>query len=74
MSKSFGPKIYLVKGNFESKKGSVYNFKVPGEMNLKTRPSLDSEAATMYKLKGQSSNMQTGQSFKYCTYCKLHWG
>ena len=30
----------------------------------KTRPSSDSEAATMYKLKGQSSNMQTGQSFE----------
>ena len=29
-----------------------------------TRPSSDSEAATMYKLKGQSSNMQTGQSFE----------
>ena len=29
-----------------------------------TRPSSDSEAATMYKLKGKSSNMQTGQSFK----------
>ena len=29
-----------------------------------TRPSSDSEAATMYKLKGQSSNMRTGQSFK----------
>ena len=31
----------------------------------KTRPSSDSEAATMYKLKGQSSNMQTGQSFQH---------
>ena len=30
----------------------------------KTRPSSDSEAATMYKLKGKSSNMQTGQGFK----------
>jgi len=29
-----------------------------------TRPLSDSEAATMYKLKGQSSNMQTGQNFK----------
>ena len=29
-----------------------------------TRPSSDSEAATMYKLKGQSSNMRTGQGFK----------
>ena len=29
-----------------------------------TRPSSDSEAATMYKLKGQSSNMRTGQSFE----------
>ena len=31
----------------------------------KTRPSSDSEAATMYKLKGQSLNMSTGQGFKY---------
>ena len=31
----------------------------------KTRPSSDSEAATMYKLKGQSSNVRTGQGFKY---------
>ena len=30
----------------------------------KTRPSSDSEAATMYKLKGESSNMRTGQGFK----------
>ena len=30
----------------------------------KTRPSSDSEAVTMYKLKGQSSNMQIGQGFK----------
>ena len=30
----------------------------------KTKPSLDSEAGTKYKLKGQSSNMQTGQSFE----------
>ena len=29
-----------------------------------TRPSSDSEAATMYKLKGKSSNMRTGQGFK----------
>ena len=32
---------------------------------VKTRPSSDSEAATMYKLKGQSSNMQTGRSFEH---------
>ena len=31
----------------------------------KTRPSSDSEAATMYKLKGKSSNMWTGQGFKW---------
>ena len=30
----------------------------------RTRPSSDSEAATMYKLKGKSSNMRTGQGFK----------
>ena len=29
-----------------------------------TRPSSDSEAATMYKLTGKSSNMRTGQGFK----------
>ena len=29
-----------------------------------TRPSSDSEAATMYKLKGQSSNKRAGQSFE----------
>ena len=29
----------------------------------KTRPSLDLEAGTMYKLKGQSSNMQTDYIF-----------
>ena len=29
-----------------------------------TRPSSDSEAATMYKLKGRSSNMRTGKSFE----------
>ena len=29
-----------------------------------TRPSSDSEAATMYKLKGQSSNMRTGSNMR----------
>ena len=29
------------------------------------RPSSDSEAGTMYKLKGQSLNRRTGQGFKY---------
>ena len=29
-----------------------------------TRPLSDSEAATMYKLKRQSSNMRTGRGFK----------
>ena len=33
-------------------------------IDLKTRPSSNLEAATMYKLKGQSLNMQTGQGFK----------
>ena len=32
---------------------------------LKAKPSSDSEAGTMYKLKGQSSNMWIGQEFKY---------
>ena len=40
---------------------NLKNFNFPPN---KTRPSLDLEAATMYKLKGQSSNLQTGQSFK----------
>ena len=39
-------------------------FLLTGGFNLKTRPSSDSEAATMYKLKGQSSNMRTGQGYK----------
>ena len=30
----------------------------------RTRPSSDSEAATVYKLKGKSSNMRTSQGFK----------
>ena len=34
------------------------------EYALETRPSSDSEAATMYKLKDQTSNMRTGQSFE----------
>ena len=33
--------------------------------DLATRPSSDSEAATMYKLKGKSSNKRTGQGFKW---------
>ena len=32
---------------------------------IETRPLSDSEAATIYKLKGQSLNMQTHQGFKY---------
>ena len=32
---------------------------------LGTRSSTDLEAATMYKLKGQSSNMRTDQSLRY---------
>ena len=35
-----------------------------GSHHNQTRPSSYSEAATMYKLKGQSSNMRTGQSFE----------
>ena len=31
----------------------------------RTRPSSGSKTATMYKLKGYSSNMQTGQGFKH---------
>ena len=36
-----------------------------------TRPLSDSEAATMYKLKRQSSNMQTGQSFEHRELVRL---
>ena len=35
-----------------------------GRHAKQTRPLSDSEAATMYKLKGQSSDMRTGQGFK----------
>ena len=34
------------------------------EIYKNIRPLSDSEAATMYKLKGKSSNMRTGQGFK----------
>ena len=34
-------------------------------MYFKFDTKSDSEAMTMYKLKGQSSHMQTGQGFKY---------
>ena len=37
----------------------------------KTRPLLDSEAATMYKLIDQSSNMRTGQSFEHRELVRL---
>ena len=44
---------------------------------IKTRPSSDSEAETMNKLKGQSSNMQTGQDFYYgeliCQASSFSW-
>ena len=33
-------------------------------IQILTRPSSDSEAATMYKLKGQSSNMRTGLNMR----------
>ena len=50
--------------NFKVRKVSLScKFLVRGAVP-KTRPSLDSEAATMYKLKGRSSNMRTGQSSK----------
>ena len=34
------------------------------EPEFKTRPPSDSEAAIIYKLKGKSSNVGTGQGFK----------
>ena len=44
--------------------GTVPSLKIHnvGIVPTLTRPSSDSEAATMYKLKGQSSNMRTGPS------------
>ena len=36
-----------------------------------TRPSLNSEAETMYKLKGQSLNMHTGQSKTFVMHAAL---
>ena len=36
-----------------------------------TRPSSNSEAVTMYKLKGQSSNMRTGRSFEHRELVRL---
>ena len=41
------------------------NFFYPQSTSFINKALLDSEAATMYKLKRQSSNMQTGQGFKY---------
>ena len=57
LNKNFSKKV--VPNKFLSRKMFVNLF------SLNTRYSPDLEAATMYKLKGQSSNMQTGQSFKY---------
>ena len=56
LNKNFSKKV--VPNKFLSRKMFVNLF------SLNTRYSPDLEAATMYKLKGQSSNMQTGQSFK----------
>ena len=42
-------------------------FMAPLKLNIysnKTRSPSDTEAAMMYKFKGKSSNMQTGQGFK----------
>ena len=38
--------------------------KVTNNHLCQTRPSSDSEAATMHKLKGQSSNMRTGSNMQ----------
>ena len=42
-----------------------FSSKTLGPKNVwsKTRPSSDSEAAIMYKLKDQSSNLRTGKGF-----------
>ena len=45
--------------------GQLGNDIILEDNKRKTRPLSDSEAATMYKLKRKSSNMQTGQGFKY---------
>ena len=42
----------------------IHKIFVSKALLVKTRPSSDSEALTMYKLKGLSSNMQTDQSIK----------
>ena len=47
---------------FKKKESMHHHFEAT--YSKKTRPSSDSEAATMYKLKGKSSNMQIGQGFK----------
>ena len=42
----------------------------PLKMALTAVKVSNSEAATMYKLKGQSLNKRTGQGFKYIKYLK----
>ena len=54
---NYTPKQIETMNNFEHENIRHHNLK-------KKRPSLDWKAATMYKLKGQSSNKQTGQDFK----------
>ena len=43
---------------------SIRRVKWKMKIAKQTRPSSDSEAVTMYKLKGQSLNKRTGQGFK----------
>ena len=64
--KNWAPKNFRPEKNFEAKKfRSQKKFVSLREgIKEKTRTSLDSEAATMYKQKGKSLNMQTGQGFK----------
>ena len=68
-------KVQNSKFGLFDKRGGVRIFRVFPNLNVdyfetvnasveQTRPSSESEAATMYKLKGQSSNMRTGQGFK----------
>ena len=53
----------VIKMKFPKKKLEQTYLDGEAYISTKTRPSSDSEAATIYKLKGKSSNMRTGQGF-----------
>ena len=55
--------VYMVnKGNMVLMNNMIYIGKT---VKILTRLSSDLEAATIYKMKGQSSNKRTGQDLKY---------